>query len=166
MDNLFEDNWDDHERPDEVARVIADFQDRTLSRMEGNFNRLIYVASLRDYNTGRYHHYGLETRYSSEAVSEGLCRCHAQIFDEIMELSLEEQTQDLVGFFGSLKEDRARLVETWQRLRAYQILPPENCHAMARGVFNKNVEIMLKVLRETVLWDLLHDPHGNSNHLT
>jgi hypothetical protein len=151
--------------PPEAEQVLQDFQRHTLEGMQGAFNRLIYVASLRDYNTGRYHHYGLESRYMSEAVDEGLRRCHAQTFEALVALSLQEQTQDLLRFFASLTADRSRLVEVWQRLRAYQMLPPEDCHPLARELFNKNVEIILEVLRATDLWELLDDPHRDADHL-
>ncbi|PYV09818.1 MAG: hypothetical protein DMG23_09725 [Acidobacteria bacterium] len=150
----------------EAEQVVTDFQSRTLARMEWHFSRLIYLSSLRDYNTGRYHHHGLESRYTSEAVDEGLRRCHTQVFDELVTLPLKKQTDDLVGFFTSLREERSRLVDAWERLRSYQILPPENCHPLAKELFEKNIVIILKVLRETELWELLHDPHGHADDLT
>ena len=150
----------------EVEQVVTDFQSRTLARMEWHFSRLIYLSSLRDYNTGRYHHHGLESRYTSEAVDEGLRRCHTQVFDELVTLPLKKQTDDLVGFFTSLREERSRLVDAWERLRSYQILPPENCHPLAKELFEKNIVIILKVLRETELWELLYDPHGHADDLT
>ncbi len=149
----------------EVERVVADFEKHTLNDMDGQFRQLIYLASLRDYNTGRYSHYGLETRYSSQAVDEGLHRCHVRVFEDLMKLPLQDQTRDLLGFFESLKEERSRLIDAWQRLRSYQILPPENCHALARQLFDKNIEVILRVLRETDLWALLHEPHGHSDDL-
>jgi len=150
----------------EVEQVVTDFQSRTLARMEWHFSRLIYLSSLRDYNTGRYHHHGLESRYTSEAVDEGLRRCHTQVFDELVTLPLKKQTDDLVGFFTSLREERSCLVDAWERLRSYQILPPENCHPLAKELFEKNIVIILKILRETELWELLHDPHGYADDLT
>lgn len=148
-----------------IERILADVESRTLEPLSGHFSRLIYLASLRDYNTGRYHHYGLETRYPSEAVDTALRRCHAKSFEELLEMPLEQQTADLLCFFDTLKEDSARLVETWRRLRAYQLLPPDPCPALARDLFEKNVQIMLEVLRETELWPLLHEPHGDPNNL-
>jgi hypothetical protein len=150
----------------QVERAIADFQRHTLATMQGLFCRLIYLASLRDHNTGRYYHNGLESRYGLDAADEGLRQCHRQVFEELLALSLRAQTDDLVGFFKSLQEQRPRLVEAWERLRSYQILPPESCHPLARDLFTKNIEIMLKVLRDTELWELLHDPHGNTDDLT
>ena len=150
---------------EEVARLIQDFEQRTLKEMHGQFSRLIYLASLRDYNTGRYHHYGLETRHPSPAVHEGLHRCHVKIFDAVVAMPLQEQTEELLNFFETLREDPSCLVETWERLRAYQILPPEDALPLARTLFDKNIEVMLKVLKDTDLWPLLHDPHRDPDDL-
>lgn len=150
---------------DEAERALQDFEGHTLAKMRGKFDRLVYLASLRDHNTGSYHHYGLEQRYSPAAVDEALCRCHEQAFDDLLALPLRDQTQDLVHFFESLRAERARLVEVWQQLQAYQVLPPQNCHPFAKQMFSKNVEVMLRVLRESELWELLDEPHGNSDNL-
>ena len=150
---------------DEVKRVVADLETTTLADMPGRFSRLIYLASLRDYNTGLYHHYGLETRYSPAAVDQGLHLSHVAIFEELMALPLEEQTRDLLNLFESVREDRGRVIGTWQRLKSYQVLPPDDCHPLARQLFDKNIEVMLRVLRETDLWALLHEPHGNTHDL-
>jgi len=149
----------------EVERMVRDFEERTLVGLEGHFSQLVYLASLRDYNTGRYHHYGLEARYAAEAVDEGLHQCHVRVFEDLVALPLKEQTEDLLDFFESLKEDKARLVSVWKRLKSYQILPPEDCHPLARELFDKNIEIMLRILRETDLWPLLHDSHRDSDDL-
>ena len=149
----------------EVERVVRDFQERTLAGVEGYFSQLVYLASLRDYNTGHYHHYGLESRYSAEAIDAGLHRCHVQVFEELVSLPLKEQTEDLLNFFESLKEDKTRLVAVWKRLKSYQILPPEDCHPLARELFDKNIGIMLRILRETDLWPLLHDAHRDADDL-
>jgi hypothetical protein len=151
--------------PEEVELLVRDFEERTLAGLDGQFCQLVYMASLRDYNTGRYHHYGLESRYSLDAVDQGLHRCHIRIFEELVSLPLKEQTEDLLRFFESLKEDKSRLVMVWKRLKSYQILPPEGCHPLARELFDKNIEIMLRILRETDLWPLLHDAHGDADNL-
>lgn len=87
---------------------------------------------MRDYNTGRYRHYGLEARYAAQAIDEGLHQCHVRVFEELVALPLKEQTEDLLNFFESLKEDKARLVGVWRRLRSYRILPLEDCYPLAR----------------------------------
>src|SRR5260370_1109801 len=121
MDVKNPDQSTDAKLAQEVEQVVEDFQVKTLGAMEGRFNRLIYTASLRDYNTARYHHYGLENRYRSEAVNEGLRQCHINLFEELLALTLQDQTRDLIHFFESLKEDRSRMIEVWQRLKSYQV---------------------------------------------
>jgi hypothetical protein len=158
-------NPDSTPNPQEVERLVRDFEDRTLAKVNGHFSQLVYLASLRDYNTGRYHHYGLETRYAAEVVDEGLRQCHVRLFEDLVGLPLREQTEDLLNFFESLKEDKTRLVEVWKRLKSYQILPPEGCHPLARELFDTNLEIILRILRETDLWPLLHDPHRDPDDL-
>ena len=150
---------------EEAGRVEREIENRTLAGLRGHFERLIYLASLRDYSTGRYHHEGLESRFSPRAVDDGARRCHVKVFEELVSLPLKEQTEDLVAFFESLQEDKARLVAVWQQMRSYQVLPPEGGHPLARDLFDKNMDIMLKVLRETDLWPLLHDPHRDSDDL-
>jgi hypothetical protein len=150
---------------DDAARVAEDLEKTTLAEMPGRFGKLIYLASLRDYNTGRYHHYGLETRYSERAVDQGLHECHIRIFEELMALPLEDQTRDLLSLFESIREERSRLIDTWQRLRSYQVLVPDHCHPLARQLYDKNIEVILRVLRETDLWALLHEPHGDPDDL-
>jgi len=151
--------------PQEVERLLRDFRERTLGGLPGHFEKLVYLASLRDYNTGCYHHYGLESRFAPEVVDAGLRQCHSQVFEKLLALPLREQTEDLLSFFESLKEDKSRLVAVWKRLKSYQILAPEDCHPLARELYDQNLEIMLQVLRETDLWPLLHDPHRDPNDL-
>jgi len=151
--------------PAEVDRVVEDFQSKTLEAIDGQFKRLIYIASLRDYNTARYNHYGLETRHPSEAVDEALRRCHVSVFEELMALPLQDQARDLIQFFESVKEDPAKMIDAWRRLRTYQVLPPADCHPLARQLFDKNIEVLLRILQETDLWALLHEPHSNADHL-
>lgn len=150
---------------DEIRRVMEDFQHHTLDKMPGRFHRLVYLSSLRDHNTGRYNHYGLEQRYSQQAVDEALGHCHERAFDDLLTLTLRDQTQDLIHFFESLKEERACLVEVWQQLQAYQVLPPQSSSPLARQMFSKNVEVILQILKESDLWELLNDPHCDPDDL-
>lgn len=160
-----------HDQPDpmtlaeETEQVTTYLRQKILSVVGGEFSQLIYLASLRDSNTGRYSHYDLDTRFSPDAVNEGLRHCHSAVFDEVLGLPLKEQTRGLISFFRTKEEDPRRLVDAWERLRTYQMLLPEDCHPLARELFSKNMELVLKIVRETELWPLIDNPHRDSDDL-
>src|SRR5436190_1559634 len=55
--------------PSLVEDALRDLRNRTLAKLDGDLARLVYLASTRDYNTGRYAHDGLSFRFS-ESVAE------------------------------------------------------------------------------------------------
>ena len=131
-----------------VKKIVADIECLTLSNVNTYFGRLIYFASLRDHSTGRYFHEGLMARYSNEeAVHEAISLCHSKSFTDFVNFSLEEQTREVSEVLGSQEEPTPALLRTWRRLRSFEILHPEKCHPIARELFARNVEIILKVLQ-------------------
>ena len=47
----------------EVEAACQDLNLRTLVHIHGDFARLVYLASMRDYNTGEYYHDGLAWQF-------------------------------------------------------------------------------------------------------
>ena len=47
----------------DVVRAAEDLRRRTLATVQEPLDRMIYLASMRDYNTGLYHHEGLAARF-------------------------------------------------------------------------------------------------------
>ena len=133
-----------------VRAISAEVEGLTLSEINTCFERLIYFASLRDYLTGRYFHDGILVRYSNEeAMHEALSYCHSRCFSFFLDLTLEEQTREVAKVLQSEGEAHAEYVETWRRLRSFEILHPENCHPLARELSARNLEIILKLLEQS-----------------
>ena len=130
-----------------VQKIVDEIESVTFVSEYTYFGRLIYLASLRDNSTGRYYHEGILVRYSNkEAMHKALSLCHANYFSGFLKLSLEEQTQEVrevLESHGGLTKD---LIKTWRRLRSFEILPPEKCHAIENELFSRNMDIILKVL--------------------
>src|ERR1700730_1562452 len=97
-------------RLNERKRVAEDIRVKILEPMDCRFQKLIYLTSLRDNNTARYHHPGLEALYGSGTAEEGLRECHIKVFEDLIALPLRDQTRDLIQFFDSLREARARMI--------------------------------------------------------
>jgi hypothetical protein len=82
----------------DVVAAADDFRRRTLSHAPRALDRLIYLASMRDYNTGLYHHEGLAARYSQEAACEAVSDCHREA--EHVSHAKEESRADETGDDG------------------------------------------------------------------
>ena len=59
-----------------VERAYDDLLRRSLSHISGDLARLIYLASTRDYNTGKYHHDGLAAHFQTEIACQALELAH------------------------------------------------------------------------------------------
>ena len=68
----------------DVVDASDDLRRRTLAQIERPLDRLIYLASTRDYNTGFYYHDGLASRYPQDVVCEALADCHQHAFQELL----------------------------------------------------------------------------------
>src|SRR6185295_5147755 len=127
----------------DIRDVIAEFRARSLSCVEGNLARLVYLSSCRDYNSGKYRHDGLAIRFSEETVHEALARCHRDLFEEMIQTPLAEWVQELRRYFNATDPEAARI---WRELRPYQIAVPLGTTALAAELFMSNLKIALEIL--------------------
>ena len=100
--------------------AAADLWRNTLSQIPTTFGRLIYLASLRDQNTGAYHHHGLEQLFGADETDQTLRQSHSQTFSEWLCFNLEQQKKDLEDYLDELNEDKKTILATWIRLSPYR----------------------------------------------
>lgn len=137
-------------RSDALTRLDAAVQDlyeRTLSGLNGDLTRLVYLSSTRDYNTGEYQHAGLAERFGSDAAQLGLAQCHEMAFRELLDLNLAGLVGQLGTYIESTGAARERVLDAWRRLQAYRVLVPETCDEFSAEFFASNVRIALEALR-------------------
>jgi hypothetical protein len=127
-------------------RVIEDFVSNSLSGIPGDISRLMHIATLRDMETGRYHHHGLEAIYTAPAVDEALRLCHEEMFEKILESTLEQQSADLrrclAGFDGPFEEVAAN----WKDQQFYRFLVPPGSPDYLRDLFCSNINNLLQLI--------------------
>src|ERR1700759_4631221 len=87
-----------------VQEAYEDLLHRTLSKISSDMGRLIYLASMRDYNTGSYHHDGLEARFSPAIGREALEMAHREIFHRAAALKPRELTKQMSMYLESCHE--------------------------------------------------------------
>lgn len=128
-------------------RAMQDVWNRTLSQIPTTFGKMIYLAELRDANSGTYRHYGLAQRYTDETADRVLRTSHEQVFSEWLNYSLERQHRDLELYLESLEGDRETLLQTWLTLTPYRNAIPISAREAERLLYISDLELILDLLR-------------------
>ena len=129
----------------ELEQATVYLRTGPLRNLAHELSSLIYLASTRDYATGRYHHDGLGLRYGEETANEALACCHQEVFSRIILFSLEDLVQDVNAFIESSGEDRYQIVKNWKKLKPYSVLIPSDCDPLERELFISNFKFALAV---------------------
>ena len=129
-----------------VQEAYDDLLRRTLAKIPCAVARLIYLASMRDYNTGKYRHDGLAARFSAETAGEALEMAHREIFYTVAALPLSELVHQMQTYFESSHEAQSELLRAWRHLEPYRIVIPLGVNATAAALFISNVKLALAVL--------------------
>lgn len=112
--------------------------------------RLVYLASLRDYNTGRYSHAGWAFELTEEGADRALREFHLEEFGQLVQHSVEELAEELQSYFESLQEPVEEVVSVWREVESFRALLPRECHLVDRGLFLSAVRAALSVLASRV----------------
>lgn len=132
----------------DAQRAYEDLWQRTLAKISGDLNRMIYLASTRDYNSGRYHHAGLESAFGYEAVRQALGTAHQEIFWKLTRSSLEELVGELELYVRSSGESPEELLRTWRTLQPYRVAIPLEADTMSAQLLLSNLKLGLEVLQK------------------
>ena len=133
--------------PADVLNAYEDFCSRTLVRIPSALERLIYIASTRDYNSGLYHHEGLAARFSASAAARALEHAHAEAFQHVSPMPLRQLSEELEKYMKASHEEPTAFLNAWQKLEPYRVAIPMHADATAAELFVSNVKIALAVLR-------------------
>jgi hypothetical protein len=130
----------------DVKAAREDLQNRTLSGIGLEFAQLIYLASTRDYNTGRYYHDGLAFHFSPQAAAAALAEAHKEVFVDLALRSLEELVGQLEAYLRSVGTAPKEIIRAWKRLEPYRIAIPLGCDPLTAGFFLANLKIALAIV--------------------
>lgn len=95
-------------------QILFNLTTHYLEPLNGIFERLTYLAGLRDAATGIYRHDRLGVVYGEQAVNEALTKSHEELFERLLELPLVQQEQELLTCLKSWpggKEEALRYFE-------------------------------------------------------
>jgi hypothetical protein len=129
-----------------VEAAVRDLEGRTLTHLQGELTRLVYLSSTRDYNTGEYQHEGLAQRFGAQAAQLALAQCHETAFQDLLNSNLSSLVAQLAAYIDSTGADREKVLNSWRQLQAYRVLIPGTCDDLSADLFITNIKIALEAL--------------------
>jgi len=129
--------------------AVADLWKHTLSQIPTVYGRLVYLASLRDPNSGAYRHHGLSAAFGREQSTYALRQSHEQAFMEWLTMPLAAKNADLRAYLQSASnEENPQAVLTYlARGARYVSQAPDAAGPAQREQFKLEVEILLELVK-------------------
>jgi hypothetical protein len=135
----------------DVLAAADDLRRRTLASMAQPLERMIYLASTRDYNTGLYYHHGLALRFSEAAACEALADCHREAFGELVDASLEELVYELEAYLKSTRVAAGDFIVAWKELEPYRVAVPVGTDSLSSELVFSNLKVALAILEQRLM---------------
>jgi hypothetical protein len=121
---------------------------RDLTLIESSYGRLVYIAGLRNPDTGRYEHYGFTNSPGNLVASRTLKRVHETVFRDWVTFNLERKKADIELYIAGLGEvDRSELIDAWLRLTPYKNLVPASIQGPERQKHISDFEAILGLMK-------------------
>lgn len=126
--------------------ITADILRALTISLPTDLSRLIFLATLRDNNSGHYYHPEVARRFSDSLADQAMLACHQQIYRRVVALPLEDLTDELDRYIATVPAPRERMIESWKKLKAYRATIPIDADAVSSDIFYMKVEVAVAIL--------------------
>lgn|SRR5215831_2306874 len=134
------------EKRGSVVRATDDLRRRTLAQFARPLDRLIYLASTRDYNTGVYYHDGLASIFTEEVACQALADCHREVFKQVLDTSLESLVGQIEGYIETGHLGLRNFLAAWQKIEPFRVILPMETDPLAAEFLFSNLRTALAIL--------------------
>jgi len=114
-----------------------------ILRIPTVFGRLVFLASLRDPASGKYHSEALDALLGPQDADRAIRHSHYQVFSQWLAFSLSEQKEDISEFLNG----KAGARPTWSAALSYRQLIPASAREVERQLYFADLETLLELLK-------------------
>jgi hypothetical protein len=125
-------------------QILCDLTTNYLDPLGNAFDRLAYLAGLREASSGRYVHDQLAARYGAEPVNRVAAKCHEEVFERLLEMPLSSQEAGLRSYVGALPGSYVENVEKCRRA-ASSWVPPKSPSYLTE-LYSSNLAALLELI--------------------
>jgi len=126
---------------------LADYiRESVLESLPNDLTRMIYLASLRDCNSGMYLHPELSHQRGMHAADKALRICHEQVFRRLLTTRLPEYVTQLQEYIRYTRSEIMTVLKTWRSLQAYRATVPVGALAASSELYFLNIGVALDVV--------------------
>jgi hypothetical protein len=133
--------------PDRLADYI---RESVLESLPNDLTRMIYLASLRDCNSGMYLHPELSHQRGVHAADRALRACHEQIFRRLLTTRLPDYVTQLQEYIRYTRSEIVTVLKTWRSLQAYRATVPVGALAASSELYFLNIGIALDIVGKEI----------------
>jgi hypothetical protein len=144
-DTSFESNVADVSGIDGLANYISDW---ILQSLPNDLARMIFLASLRDCNSGLYLHPELSHQRGPAEADRAFRICHERLFRRLLTTRLAEYVCQLREYIRYTRGETVTMLKTWKSLQAYRATVPVGVPATSSELFFLNLSIALEILSQ------------------
>ena len=131
--------------------ALADLCKHTLSRIPTVTGQLIYLATLRDLNSGTYRHHGLIAAFGRDEAVKALRESHQAAFQQWLNMPLPEKNDDLRDYLRALEDPQEEIVRHWLQSGVYRGYVPASAIKAETDLFCRDLETLLQLLRNDAI---------------
>ena len=135
----------------QIDETVWKASEQVLLPLPNDLTRLIYLASIRDYNSGTYRHPHISREYNASTAHEAFELWHEEVFSRLLTNSVSDYVKQLEGYLRYSRADRAQFISTWKSLQAYKAAIPLHVPQRACQTFFLNVSTALAILERALL---------------
>jgi hypothetical protein len=115
-----------------------------LTQLQGELTRIVYLSTLRDYNTGAYFHPQLSEMYGIERADRALAMYHKNLFMQLLKAPVREYVEELRVY---MRVSNVNIITPWRSLEPYRSTIPSGVPKFLADVYSHNIEQALLILQ-------------------